>query len=65
MDASSPDVIFTYIDYFIFGALLLLSSLIGIYYGFVAKKKQDSTEEYLLGGKEMGLIPIAISLIVS
>lgn len=65
MDAVSPNISFTYIDYGIFVALLLLSSLIGVYYGFVAKKKQDSTDEYLLGGKEMGLLPIAISLIVS
>lgn len=62
---STPIVFgFNVADYVIFISLLVLSTLIGIYYGFVAKKKQDNTAEYLFGGKEMTLIPIAISLIV-
>lgn len=56
---------FSPIDYGIFALMLILSSLIGVYYGFCAKKKQDNTAEYLLGDKEMSLIPIAVSLIVT
>lgn len=56
---------FTVIDYGIFTLMLVLSSLIGIYYGFFAKTKQNTTDEYLFGGKQMTLLPISISLIVT
>lgn len=56
---------FNTIDYVVFAALLVLSSLIGIYYGFLAKNKQDNTAEYLLGNKQITLLPISISLIAS
>lgn len=56
---------FSIVDYIIFAVLLVLSSFIGFYYGFLAKRKQDNAEEYLLGGKQMTLFPIAVSLIVS
>lgn len=62
---SLEDLHFSVADYTVFILLLVLSALIGIYYGFIAKKKQDNTAEYLLGGKEMTLFPIAISLIVA
>lgn len=60
---SLEDLHFSVADYTVFILLLVLSTLIGIYYGFMAKKKQDNTAEYLLGGKQMTLLPIAISLI--
>lgn len=41
------------------------SALIGIYFGFISKKKQNNTTEYLLGGKKMNFFPIAASLIAS
>lgn len=56
---------FSIADYSVFILLLVVSSLIGIYYGFLAKRKQDSTAEYLFGGKQLTLFPISISLIVS
>lgn len=56
---------FTWIDYSLFGVMLMLSALIGIYFGFFAKRKQDSTVQYLLGGKKMKFFPIAASLIAS
>lgn len=63
---TSMDVLrFSIVDYTISFVLLVLSSLIGFYYGFLAKQKQDNAEEYLLGGKKMTLFPIAVSLIVS
>lgn len=69
MNTSDPSSLYGYsfspIDYGIFSIMLILSSLIGVYYGFCAKKKQDNTAEYLLGDKEMSLIPIAVSLIVT
>lgn len=59
------DIHFTPYDYSFFGALLSFSVLIGIYYGFFSKHKQNSTQEYMLGGKTMKIIPVAISLIAS
>ncbi|CAO1405272.1 unnamed protein product [Diamesa tonsa] len=54
--------LFTTIDYVLFAGMMLLSSLIGVYYGFFAKRKQNNTAEYLLGSKKMGVWPVAISL---
>lgn len=56
---------FTAFDYGLFGLMLLLSAAIGIYFGFFAKRKQNTTTEYLLGGKDMKFFPIAASLIAS
>jgi Sodium:solute symporter family len=56
---------FTSFDYGLFGLMLLLSAVIGIYFGFFAKRKQNNTTEYLLGGKKMTFFPIAASLIAS
>ena len=57
--------LFTSFDYGLFGLMLLLSAAIGIYFGFFAKNKQNTTTEYLLGGKKMKFFPIAASLIAS
>ena len=53
----------SWLDYVVFAVMLLLSALIGIYFAFFAKKKQNTTTEYLMGGKTMGIFPIAMSLI--
>ncbi|CAH1407495.1 unnamed protein product [Nezara viridula] len=54
-----------WIDYTVFSALLILSTGIGVYFAFFAKEKQNTTAEYLLGGKTMGIFPISMSLIAS
>lgn len=56
---------FTGFDYFFFIALLVLSTLVGFYYGFVSKHKQNNTSEYLMGGQTMKIVPIATSLVAS
>lgn len=56
---------FSILDYGVFILMLLLSALIGVYFGFISKKKQNNTAEYLLGSKQMGFLPIAASLIAS
>lgn len=53
---------FNGIDYAVFGLLLLLSASIGIYFGFFDGTEQ-TTDEYLLGGRRMRPIPVAISLV--
>ena len=67
MDVSSEKSLnyFTAIDYGVFVVMLLLSALIGVYFGFISKKKQNNTSEYLLGSKKMGFFPVAASLIAS
>ncbi|XP_020296764.1 sodium-coupled monocarboxylate transporter 1-like isoform X2 [Pseudomyrmex gracilis] len=55
--------VFGWLDYVLFSSLLLVSVLIGVYFGFFSK--QNSTKEYFLGGKRMGCFPIAISIIAS
>ncbi|XP_070495051.1 sodium-coupled monocarboxylate transporter 1-like [Chironomus tepperi] len=67
MDVSTEKSLnyFTVIDYGVFVAMLLLSALIGVYFGFISKKKQNNTSEYLLGSKKMGFFPVAASLIAS
>lgn len=64
-DAVPGQHYFTSFDYGLFGVMLLLSAVIGIYFGFFAKRKQNNTTEYLLGGKKMTFFPIAASLIAS
>ncbi|XP_046813768.1 sodium-coupled monocarboxylate transporter 2-like [Vespa crabro] len=59
----SDRFIFGWTDYVLFAMILTVSILIGIYFGFFSK--QDTTMEYLLGGKRMGFFPIAMSLIAS
>lgn len=53
---------FSAVDYGVFGFMLLISASIGVYFGYFDKKEQ-TTEEYLLGGRKMKTIPIAVSLI--
>ena len=56
---------FSFANYFVFGGMLALSAFIGVYFGFFAKKKPNTTKEYLLGGKSMNFFPISASLIAS
>ncbi|XP_055848233.1 sodium-coupled monocarboxylate transporter 1-like [Episyrphus balteatus] len=51
-------------DYTILGLMLAISTAIGIYFGFFSVRN-NTADEYLLGGKRMTIWPIAISLIAS
>lgn len=57
-------------DYVVFLMMLLSCSLIGVYFGFVQKKPQKSTaggraDDYLVGGRQMAVFPVTMSLIAS
>ena len=52
-------LLFGWVDYLIFGLTLLASLLIGVYHAW---RGSNSTSEYLLGGKMMGVFPVAMSL---
>lgn len=65
LEEVSESLRFSKLDYGLFCFMLGLSAIIGIYFGFISKKKQDNTAEYLLGGKTMSTFPVAASLIAS
>ncbi|XP_055705827.1 sodium-coupled monocarboxylate transporter 1 isoform X1 [Phlebotomus papatasi] len=50
-------------DYLVFVSMLFFCILIGIYFGFI--KSVDTESEYLVGGRNMKVVPIALSLIAS
>ncbi|GBN01615.1 Putative sodium-dependent multivitamin transporter [Araneus ventricosus] len=52
------------VDYLIFACMLLVSAGIGIYFRF-SGGKQKTTDEYLLAGKDMSILPVAFSLMAS
>lgn len=54
---------FDALDYCVFGGMLAVSALIGIYFAYFAKQKQNSTSEYLLGGRKLGIFPMSMSLV--
>lgn len=57
---------FDFPDYLVFVLMLLSCALIGIYFGFIQKKpKKYSGEEadYLVGGRQMQVVPVTMSLI--
>lgn len=53
---------FAWPDYTAFVFMLLLCILIGIYFGFIEKTKSTESE-YLVGGRNMLIFPIALSLV--
>ena len=49
-------------EYFMLSLMLLVSTLIGVYFAW---KGQKSNAEYLLGGKRMGVLPMSMSLMAT
>lgn len=49
-------------DYILLGATLLISLLIGLYYGY---KNKQTNEELLVGGRNMSILPVAASVMVT
>lgn len=55
---------FSWADYSVLAAMLLISCGIGMFYGFFTKK-QETSQDFLLGGSSMGTVPMAMSLAAS
>lgn len=53
---------FSWSDYACFVMMLLVCVVIGIYFGFF-EKKEKTEDEYLVGGRQMPIIPVAFSLV--
>ncbi|XP_037702682.1 sodium-coupled monocarboxylate transporter 1 [Choloepus didactylus] len=64
MDTARDIGTFVVWDYVVFAAMLLISAAIGIYYAFAAGGQQTS-EEFLIGGRRMTALPVAFSLTAS
>ncbi|XP_055606677.1 sodium-coupled monocarboxylate transporter 1-like [Uranotaenia lowii] len=54
-------------DYVVFVLMLASCAMIGVYFGFIKKKakKGDGEADYLVGGRQMSVIPVSLSLIAS
>lgn len=54
-------------DWVLFAAMLAVSAGIGIFYALkdMFRKKANSTGEFLMGGRNMQLLPVAVSILVS
>ncbi|XP_072257205.1 sodium-coupled monocarboxylate transporter 1 isoform X2 [Pyxicephalus adspersus] len=55
---------FTVWDYVVFAFMLLISAVIGIYYAF-AGGGQKTSKDFLMGGRSMTAVPVALSLTAS
>ncbi|KFQ67586.1 Sodium-coupled monocarboxylate transporter 1, partial [Phaethon lepturus] len=51
-------------DYVVFAAMLLVSAVIGVYYAF-AGGGQKTSKDFLMGGRSMSALPVALSLTAS
>ena len=60
-----PDHRFEPFDYVVFGIMLSLSSVIGLYFGCTARYKPQTTADYLMAGRSMGILPVSLSLLAS
>jgi len=61
MGPDTEDHHFHWADYVVFSLFLLTSAAIGVYYGFTGGR-QTSTKEFLLGGRSLKALPVALSL---
>lgn len=52
---------FSWVDYVVFVFMLAISAVVGVYWGFM--KKQSTQADYLLGGRNMQVVPVAMSLV--
>lgn len=54
---------FDLLDYGVFGFMLGISAAVGIYHAWKSRKSPDSIKEYLVGGQNMSVFPISMSLV--
>ncbi|XP_032154926.1 sodium-coupled monocarboxylate transporter 1 [Sapajus apella] len=64
MDTSRDIGTFVVWDYVVFAGMLVISAVIGIYYAFAGGGQQTS-KDFLMGGRRMTAVPVALSLTAS
>lgn len=65
MDESndSTENSFSVIDCAVFAGMLGISAVVGIYQAYKSRNNTDAIREYLVGGQNMSIFPISMSLI--
>ncbi|KAH9515509.1 hypothetical protein Btru_011200 [Bulinus truncatus] len=59
----ATESMFQWPDYLVFGVMLAISSVIGLYFGIMSRKKHTaSADEMLTGNRKLPVIPVAMSL---
>ncbi|GAB0093357.1 hypothetical protein DMENIID0001_084470 [Sergentomyia squamirostris] len=53
------------VDYIFFVIVFVLSMGIGLYYAIKSKREVSTVDDYLLGGRNMGILPVCCSLIAT
>ncbi|XP_059475932.1 sodium-coupled monocarboxylate transporter 1-like isoform X1 [Neocloeon triangulifer] len=56
---------FQWPDYVVLALMLLVSAAIGIFFGIQARRQKASTDDILVGGRQMATFPMAMSLLAS
>lgn len=60
------DSLFHWADYVVLGISLLFSCAVGIYYGIMdQKRKKRTTEDFLMAGRKMSILPVSMSILSS
>ena len=54
---------FGVVDYVVFSLVLVVSAAIGIYHG--CRRRQGTVQDFLLGNRQMQLLPAALSVIAT
>lgn len=55
---------FAVADYVVFALMLVVSASIGVYYAWV-DRGQESSEDFLMGGRKLTALPVSLSLTAS
>ncbi|XP_014206395.1 sodium-coupled monocarboxylate transporter 1-like [Copidosoma floridanum] len=56
---------FDILDSIVFAGMLGVSAIVGVYQAYKSRKSVNAVEEYLVGGQNMSIFPISMSLIAS
>ncbi|XP_066992319.2 sodium-coupled monocarboxylate transporter 2 [Anabrus simplex] len=56
---------FGWLDYTLFTLMLVVSVVVGTWFGVCGKKNNIAAVDYLMGGKSMNIFPVAVSLAAS
>ncbi|XP_076224195.1 sodium-coupled monocarboxylate transporter 2 isoform X2 [Nomia melanderi] len=56
---------FDLVDSAVFAGMLGVSAGVGVYHAYKSRKSTDAVREYLVGGRNMSIFPISMSLIAS
>ncbi|BFZ12618.1 hypothetical protein BsWGS_15657 [Bradybaena similaris] len=63
--SSDHKAMFEWQDYLVFSIMLIVSSVIGLYFGIKARRQKASADEMLTGNRNLPVLPVALSLSAS